>query len=97
MFRNEKYKVSLVYGAKVILVPKLLYKYIKLFIQHKTPIELLGVDIYFLKNTGSKDVIEQMTQSTITWCLTRSFEKVDPSMIRLKHARESLAVVYASA
>ena len=32
VFKNNKYKTSLIYGAKVVLIPSLMYHHVKLYI-----------------------------------------------------------------
>ena len=37
VFMNQKYKVSIIYGSKLILAPENLYNQIKLYIEHLRP------------------------------------------------------------
>ena len=41
VFKNNKYKTSLIYGAKIILVPTLTYKHIQLYVKYLRPTLIL--------------------------------------------------------
>ena len=83
VFMTQKYKVSIIYGWKLILAPENLYEQIKLYIEHLRP-KLID-DKHRLKrerylfvsskqdSSDSKGV--QLQHTTLAWCLTATCER----------------------
>lgn len=102
VFKSKRYKVSLlIYGANIVLASDRLVHHIKLYIKYLRPTLIddkhrLDRERYFFvasgANTGDKKVAK-LKHATLTWCLTRYFERTglfkgQNSCIKGSHARE---------
>ena len=83
VFRSDKYKVSLIYGAKILLASQKLFQHIKLYMKYLRPLlkddkHRLDRERYFFvasrSDAGDKKVV-QLKHSTLTRCMTRSLER----------------------
>ena len=83
VFKNQKYKVSIIYGSKLILAPEKLYHHIKLYIEHLRPKLIddkhrLNRDRYLFvssKTDAADSKAVQLQHTTLTWCLTATCER----------------------
>ena len=90
-FYNSKYKTSLVYSEKVILVSDSLYDKMKMYITYVRPIIthdkfrsaklLRSATLRYIftssaEDTESKELMNQMNHSLVSKCITQSFEKL---------------------
>ena len=85
-FYNAKYKTSLVYGDKVIIVSRSLYDDLKAFITYARPVltdnkfrsnKLRYIFTSSANDQKNKELMNQMNHSLVSKCLTRSFEKAE--------------------
>ena len=82
-FTNKNYKVSIIYGAKLILAPTTLYQQLKMYVKFVRPRIIkysyrAPSDRYLFAMIPREDEslgFKPMQHSTVTRCLTRSFEK----------------------
>ena len=83
VFRSDNYKVSLIYGAKIVLASQKLFQHIKLYMKYLRPLlkddkHRLDRERYFFvasrSDAGDKKVV-QLKHSTLTPCMTRSLER----------------------
>ena len=83
-FYNNKYKTSLVYGEKVILVSDTLHDQMNSYITHVRPIitddkfrsaKLRYIFTSSTEDTKARELMNQMNHSLVSKCLSRSFEK----------------------
>ena len=84
VIKSKKYKVSIIYGAKMILATNEIFEQLQLYIKHVRPrfisdTHRLNRDRYVFVSSQSDDKVatkpEPMNQSMVSQCLTRSFEK----------------------
>ena len=83
VFKNNKYKVSIIYGAKLILVSETVFHHIKLYIHYLRPILInvkhrLDRERYLfvsskLDAAGAKAV--QLQNTALGWCLIATCER----------------------
>ena len=77
---NDKYKTSLIYGNKIIVVNEEFYEQLKTFIKH-IRVRLIDDKVeenkfrYLFTSSAKKAVSLQMTPSLVSQCLTRTSEK----------------------
>ena len=82
-FTNKNYKVSVIYGAKLNLTPITLYQQLKMYVKFVRPRIIkysyrAPSDRYLFAMIPREDAslgFKPMQHSTVTRCLTRSFEK----------------------
>ena len=83
VFMTQKYKVSIIYGSKLILAPENLYEQIKLYTEHLRPKLIddkhrLNREIYLFvssKQDSSDSKAVQLQHTTLAWCLTATCER----------------------
>ena len=101
VFKKNKYKVSIIYWAKLILVSETLFHHIKLYICYLRP--LLIVDKHRLdrerclfvssKSDAAESKAVQLQHITLGWCLTATcersgvFENVEGAQNRMSTSR----------
>lgn len=73
-FYINKYKTSLVYGEKVILVSDTLYDQMNSYITHVRPIITDGFTSS-IEDTKARELMNQINHSLVSKCLSRSFKK----------------------
>lgn len=108
VFMNQKYKVSIIYGSKLILAPEDLYNQIKLYMEHLRPKLIddkhrLNRERYLFvssKQDSSDSKAVPLQHNTLAWCLTATcersgvFENVADSIIkRMSTSRIRLSVI----
>ena len=83
VFKSGKYKVSLIYGAKIVLASQKLFQHIKLHIKYLRPLLIDNkhrsdreryLFVASRPDAGDKKVV-QLKHSTLARCMTRSFER----------------------
>lgn len=82
-FTNKKYKVSIIYGSKLVLVPIALYNQLKLYVKFVRPKIVkdscrASQDRYLfvtIPKEEERPSWKPMQHSAVTSCLTRSFNK----------------------
>ena len=82
VFKNNKYKTSLIYGEKIILVPALTYHHIKLYLKYLRPLILLDSHralrdryLFVASKIGPQAKAVQMSHPLITNRLSKCFER----------------------
>ena len=82
VFKNNKYKTSLIYGAKIILVPTLTYHHVQLYIKFLRPTILLDSHralrdryLFVASKQDTGKTLGTVSHSLITARLSRCFEK----------------------
>ena len=86
-FTNKKYKVSIIYGSKLVLVPIALYNQLKLYVKFVRPKIVkdscrASQDRYLfvtIPKEEERPSWKPMQHSAVTSCLTRSFNKASVS------------------
>ena len=95
---NNKYKTSLLYGEKVILVSDSLYNQMKMYITYVRPIitddkfrsaELRCIFTFSAEDSKSIELMNQMNHSLVTKCLSQSFEKLQVFLEKKRFASVS--------
>ena len=81
VFKNNKYKTSLIYREKITLVPALTYHHIKLYLKYLRPLILLDSHralrdryLFVASKTGPQTKALQMSHPLITNLLSKCFE-----------------------
>ena len=86
IIKNKKCKLSIIYGAKILLLTKDIYEQLKLYIKHVRPqftsdTHRLARERFVLFSSRSEDKVvtkwEPMNHSMVAQCLTRSFAKAE--------------------
>ena len=82
MFKNHKYKTSLIHGAKIVLVDSMMYHHIQLYIKFLRPLLILdghrALKDKYVFIASSKDNSKEpgpMLHSLITTKMSRCFDK----------------------
>lgn len=80
LLKSPKYKTSLLYGSKTIVVSKELFQWLKIHISKLRPLitednDLPSQDMYVFTSSSQKSASNTMTQLTISNCLTNCFEQ----------------------
>ena len=82
VFKNNKYKTSLIYGAKIVLVPTLTYHHIQLYVKFLRPMILLDSHralrdryLFVASKQDTGKTLGTISHSLITDRLSRCFEK----------------------
>ena len=86
LIRNKKYKVSIIYGAKLLMLSKDTYKQLQSYIKYVRPKFITDNhrskrDRYVFVSSRADEKVsikpEPMSHSVVTKCLSRSFEKAE--------------------